>query len=94
MKYARIVAAASTVPDRIVTNDDLAQIMETSDEWIRTRTGIERRHISTGQNTSDLAIAVARQLIEAGQVDPEAIDLIVVATMSPDAYTPAVAARV
>jgi 3-oxoacyl-[acyl-carrier-protein] synthase-3 len=94
LNYARIIAAASAVPDRIVTNDDLAGLMETSDEWISTRTGIKRRHISTGETTSFLASQVAGKLLDQTQISPEDIELIIVATMSPDAYTPSVAARV
>lgn len=90
----KIVDAARAVPERIVTNDDLSRLMETSDDWIRTRTGIRRRHISDGENTSDLAARVANELLTKNGWDADSLDLVIVATMTPDAYTPATAARV
>ncbi len=92
MTYARIAKSSRYLPKFAVSNDDLSQIMETSDEWIKSRTGISSRRISQSENTSDLAIQVARQLL-AGE-NPAEVDLIIVATMSPDAYTPATAALV
>ena len=59
----RILETASYVPARVVTNDELSQLMDTSDEWITTRTGIKQRHISQGETTSDLAVNVANQLL-------------------------------
>lgn len=82
------------VPDKVVTNDDLSQLMDTSDEWIRSRTGIERRHISQGENTSELASRVAQRLLSKSGWSADDLDLIIVATMSPDAYTPSTAAIV
>lgn len=90
----KIVSTASVVPNKVVTNDDLSQLMDTSDEWIRSRTGIKRRHISTIQNTSDLAAAVGKNLLLAGECPVQDVDLIIVATMSPDSYTPSTAALV
>lgn len=92
MPYARIAKSSRYLPEFAVSNDDLSQIMETSDEWIKSRTGISSRRISQWENTSDLAIQVAKQLL-AGE-NPADVDLIIVATMSPDAYTPATAALV
>lgn len=92
MPYARIAKSSRYLPEFAVSNDDLSRIMETSDDWIKTRTGISSRRISQQENTSDLAIQVAKQLL-AGE-DPAEVDLIIVATMSPDAYTPATAALV
>ncbi len=92
MPYARIAKSSRYLPEFAASNDDLSQIMETSDEWIKSRTGISSRRISQWENTSDLAIQVAKQLL-AGE-NPADVDLIIVATMSPDAYTPATAALV
>lgn len=90
----RIVSTASYAPARIVTNDDLAAIMDTSDQWIRERTGIRRRHISAGENTADLAMRVADRLLKRAGWPAQSLDLIVVATMSPNSYTPSTAAIV
>jgi 3-oxoacyl-[acyl-carrier-protein] synthase-3 len=90
----KIISTAAVVPEKVVTNDELSQMMDTSDEWIKSRTGIERRHISIGQNTSDLAAAVGRKLLAQSGWAAGDVDLIIVATMSPDSYTPATAARV
>lgn len=92
MSFTRIVTAASYLPALVVDNDQLSAIMDTSDEWIYTRTGIKRRHLATDQNTSDLALEVAKKLLANSQLDPADLDLIVVATMSPDAATPSTAA--
>ncbi|WP_161979549.1 beta-ketoacyl-ACP synthase III [Streptococcus sp. S784/96/1] len=94
MTFAKISQVAHYVPSQVVSNDDLAKIMDTSDEWISTRTGIRERHISTNENTSDLAIKVAWQLLEKSHLDPEELDFILIATMSPDSLMPSTAARV
>lgn len=90
----KISASAGYLPKRIVTNDELASIMETSDEWIRSHTGIETRHFAIGENTSDMAAKVAVSLMEKAEVSPEEIDLIIVSTISPDSITPSTAALV
>ena len=83
------------VPSRVVTNDDLAEIVDTSDEWIATRTGIrERRVASETEAMSDLAIPAARKALEQAGVKPREIDLIIVATITPDMMFPATAALV
>ena len=83
------------VPDRVLTNDDIAQMVDTSDEWIVTRTGIRERRIADPQEaTSDLAIPAARQALEHAAVEPDSIDLVVVATASPDMFFPATASLV
>ncbi|HEM3588929.1 TPA: ketoacyl-ACP synthase III [Streptococcus suis] len=92
--HAKISQVAHYLPKKIVTNDDLAQRMETSDEWIRSRTGIGQRHIVTGETTSDLASQVARKLLEKSQLDASEIDFIIVATITPDASMPSAAAMV
>lgn len=81
-------------PEKIVTNDDLSKIVDTSDEWIYSRTGIKQRHLSTGEDTSQLCIEVAKRLLEKSGVSPEEIDLIIVATISPDYATPSTACLV
>jgi 3-oxoacyl-[acyl-carrier-protein] synthase III len=81
------------VPERVLTNDDLAQIVDTSDEWIRDRTGIrERRVVSNGEATSDLSLPACRRAIEMAGVDPSTVDLLIVATVTPDMLFPSTAA--
>lgn len=81
----------SYVPANRVTNDDLAEKMETSDEWIRTRTGIEARHLTDdNENTSDLAFEAAKKALDDAKVQAEDIDLILVATVTPDHPFPTV----
>lgn len=82
------------VPKHILTNDDLTQWLDTSDEWISSRTGIHQRHISLGENTSDLCIQAARQILSRAEVNGEEIGLIVTATMSPDSHSPSVACKI
>lgn len=94
MKFGRITATASYVPEQVVTNDQLAGIMDTSDEWIYSRTGIKERHIATTENTSDLCIQVAKDLLAKSQTKPEEISFVIVATMSPDYNSPSVACLV
>ncbi|QNQ83941.1 ketoacyl-ACP synthase III [Lactobacillus sp. PV037] len=94
MKDIEIVASAKSIPSKIVTNEELSNLMDTSDEWIQKRTGIKKRHISTIKNTSDLASDVAMQLLNKTATQASEIDLIIVATMSPDNMTPATAAMV
>ena len=94
MAFAKISQVAHYVPDQVVSNDDLAEIMDTSDEWISSRTGILRRHISRDETTSDLATVVAQRLLAKANLDAEEIDFIVVATITPDSLMPSTAARV
>jgi 3-oxoacyl-[acyl-carrier-protein] synthase-3 len=83
------------LPARVVTNDDLSRIVDTSDAWIRERTGIERRHLAAeGELTSDLATAAARQALDRAGVRPQDIDLVLVATATPDLTFPATATAV
>ena len=88
---ARIECAAAYLPAREVTNDELSTLVDTSDEWIATRTGIRRRRISTGENTTDMAAAVCRQLLEKSGLSPLDIDMILIATVTPDYATPSTA---
>ena len=83
------------VPGRVVDNDELAAIMDTSDEWIQAHTGIKTRHYAMNdENTSDLATQVAQQLLQKSGLAASAIDLILVTTITPDALTPATACLV
>jgi 3-oxoacyl-[acyl-carrier-protein] synthase-3 len=83
------------LPKRVMTNDDLARLVDTSDEWIQERTGIEQRHIAEpGELTSDLGIAASRQAIIRAGIDPVDIDLVVCATATPDRTFPATAVRI
>ena len=89
MIYSRIAGTGRYLPDRIMTNADLEKMVETSDEWIRTRTGVERRHIAAeGQGTSDLCVEAARRAMEAAGVGPQDIDLVAVGTTTPDLVFP------
>lgn len=92
--FGKITATASYVPEKIVTNDDLSNLMDTSDEWIHSRTGIKQRRVAVGENTSDLCIRVAQTLLQDAQLSAESLDFILVATITPDFNTPAVACQV
>ncbi len=86
-----ITGTGHYVPPRVVTNEQLAKRMDTSDEWIRERSGIrERRHVDAGVGTSDLAVEAARRAIADAAIDPATIDFIVAATLSPDHYFPGI----
>jgi len=90
--WSRIVGTGSYLPPKIVTNDDLARSMDTSDEWIRTRTGIRQRHIAdASQTASDLGAEASRSALAAAGVTPRDIDLIIVATATPDFIFPSTA---
>lgn len=92
MIWSRIVGTGSYLPPRIVTNDDLAQRMDTSDEWIRTRTGIRQRHIADpSQTSSDLGLEASRQALASARIAPQDVDLIIVATATPDYIFPSTA---
>jgi 3-oxoacyl-[acyl-carrier-protein] synthase-3 len=93
--YARIVATGSALPDRVVSNLDLEKLVDTSDEWIRSRTGIRERHIAAdGQTTGDLAFLAAQRALEAAEVKPSELDLIVLGTTTPDIVFPSTACLV
>lgn len=94
MIRTRVIETAAKAPDQVITNNDLSKIVDTSDEWITQRTGIKERHISSGENTSDLVIDVANQLLEKAEVAPESIDLIIVASVTQDYGTPSLACMV
>ena len=90
--HSRIAGTGSYLPEKVVTNDDLAKVVDTSDEWIHSRTGIrERRVAAEGQTTSDLGYQAALKAIEAAGIAADEIDLIVVGTTTPDYVFPSTA---
>ena len=92
---SRIKGTGSYVPNRVVTNDDLAKIVDTSDEWIRQRVGIrERRYAADGESCSDMGYEAARRALGAAQMRPEDLDMIVVGTVTGDTVLPACAAYI
>lgn len=92
MIWSRIAGTGSCLPARIVTNDDLARRIDTSDEWIRTRTGIRQRHVAEpSQTASDLGAEASRAAIAAARLVPAEVDLIIVATSTPDHIFPSTA---
>ena len=91
---AVITAVERYLPEHVLTNFDLERLVDTSDEWIRERTGIRQRRILKGQPTSFMAAEVARQIIERRRLDPAELDLIIVATITPDMFFPATACLV
>jgi 3-oxoacyl-[acyl-carrier-protein] synthase-3 len=94
-RRAAITAVGTHVPERVVTNDDLAKIVETSDEWIRTRTGIHKRHVvEPGTPTSVIAALAAQDALRLRGIGADEVDLIVVATVTPDMLFPATACLV
>lgn len=94
MRTIRITGTGSALPGRIVTNKELEQMVETSDEWIRERTGIAERHVSVGETVVTLASEAARKALEQAGKRAEEIDLILVATCSPEQYLPCCACQV
>lgn len=94
MMTTKIIGTGSYIPETAVTNDDLAKVMETSDEWIRSRTGIAARHISSGEGTAFLATEAARRALADAAVDPAELDIIIVATSSADLCFPSTACEV
>jgi len=92
LTYSRIIGTGSYLPEKILTNRDIEKIVETSHEWIVSRSGIEERHIAAdGEMTSDLAFHASRNALEAAGVGADEIDLIIVATTSPDMPFPSTA---
>ncbi|URZ08683.1 beta-ketoacyl-ACP synthase III [Clostridium felsineum] len=91
MNSVEIIGTGSYAPEKVVTNEDMSKVVDTSDEWISSRTGIKERRISVNENTSDLGAKAALRAIENANIKVEDIDLIITATTSPDSYTPSVA---
>jgi 3-oxoacyl-[acyl-carrier-protein] synthase-3 len=95
VKGARISALGVYVPERVLTNDEISQFLDTSDEWITSRTGIRERHIARpDQASSDLAAEAARRALASVDFDPEELDLVIVTTITPDMLFPATASIV
>lgn len=93
--FAGILGTGHYVPEKVLTNMDLEKMVDTSDEWIRTRTGIETRHLAApSQHTSDLCVEAAKQALEAAHLTADDIDFIMVATASPDYIVPSTACMV
>ena len=94
-RKAKIIGIGSYLPDEIVSNDDLSQTLDTSDEWITTRSGIKQRHrAADGEATSDIALAAAQQALSHAGITANDIDMIIVSTTTPDLTFPATAALV
>ena len=95
MKYAHIVGWGAYLPKKVLTNDDLALMVDTSDEWIYTRTGIRERHIAgEKETTATLAFEAAARALAVADIHPSQVDLIVVATSTPEYIFPSTASRV
>ena len=95
MKNVGIVSVGSYVPEKVLTNFDLEKMVETTDDWITTRTGIKERRIAAkGERTSHLAIKAANDVLKRAKLDPQKVELIIVATISPDSNFPSVACLV
>lgn len=88
MKGLKIVSTGRALPAKVVTNDDMSKLVETSDEWIATRTGIRTRHFCAGETQADLAEQAARRALEQGKVDPKDLCACIVATVTPDHSAP------
>jgi 3-oxoacyl-[acyl-carrier-protein] synthase-3 len=91
MSHVSIIGTGRYLPEHIMTNDDLSNLVDTSDEWIRTRTGISERRISVNMNTSDLAYEAGLIALDNSGLKPEELDLIICATITPDYFMPSCA---
>src|SRR5262245_19048372 len=94
LRYAHIVGWGKYLPPNILTNEDLAKKVDTSDAWIRERTGIAERRIATKETTAMMALYAAQDALEVADVNPAEIDLIIVATSTPEYIFPATASIV
>ena len=93
--HAHVTGWGKYIPQRVLTNDDLSRMVDTSDEWIRTRTGIRERHIAKdGETTASMAVQASRQALEVARLNPTQLDLIIIATATPDYIFPATACLV
>jgi 3-oxoacyl-[acyl-carrier-protein] synthase-3 len=92
MTFSKIIGSGSYLPDRVLTNQDLEKMLDTTDEWITTRTGIKQRHIiADGQVTSDMAYEASKKALQDANLDAQDIDLIILATTTPDKIFPSTA---
>ncbi|MDF2615218.1 MAG: 3-oxoacyl-(acyl-carrier-protein) synthase [Clostridia bacterium] len=94
MYGVKINGIGRAVPELELSNQDIAEFIDTSDEWIESRTGIKSRHISTGETTTDLAVMAAMHALKDGDIDAGSIDLVIVATVTPDSTMPSTACLV
>ncbi|MDJ0939490.1 MAG: beta-ketoacyl-ACP synthase III [Woeseiaceae bacterium] len=95
MTYSKIAGTGRYLPEKILTNFDLEKIVDTTDEWIRTRTGVERRHVcADDETTSDMCVAAAKEAMESAGVTADEIDMVVIGTTSPDLIFPNIATLV
>lgn len=94
MRHVKIIGTGSYTPDNTMSNDDIAKLVETSDEWISSRTGIRERRISTKETTADMAYEAGKRAIENAGIAVDEIDLIICATITPDYFMPSVACMV
>lgn len=95
MIYSRIAGTGRYLPERIMTNHDLEKIVDTTDEWIRTRTGVERRHVcAEGETTGDMCVEAAKAAVESADIDVTEIDHIFIGTTTPDLVFPNIATLV
>ena len=90
----RIIGTGSCLAEKEVTNDELAKYVDTSDEWISSRTGIKKRRIAIEETTTSMASEAARRALDMAGKEAAEVDLIIVATVTPDYYTPSVACQV
>ncbi len=90
----KIVGTGSCLPQRVVSNDDLAAIMDTSDEWISSRTGIRNRHIATTETTTSLACDAVKSALQDAGIDGSEIELIIAASVSTDKIVPSLACQI
>lgn len=96
-RYARIVSVGTAVPDNIVTNSDLASILDTSDEWIKARTGISQRHLSSKENpasATSLGTSAGKKALEMAGIPASSIDAVICATFTPDYFFPSTGCRI
>ena len=92
LEKARIISMGSYLPTKVLNNHDLERLVDTNDEWISSRTGIKERRIAAeGEFASDMGAAAATQALKKAEIDPSEIDMILVATMSPDYISPSTA---
>lgn len=94
MKEVKISSVGAYVPSKVVTNNDLSKLVETSHQWIFERTGIKERRVSQGENTSDIAFKASKLALERSGIKGAELDLIIVATITPDSFTPSVACMI
>ena len=92
---AKITATAHSTPEGVMTNFDIEKLVDTSDDWIRSRTGITQRHVvSESEASSDISTRIAISLLKKSGIDPDEIDVIIIGTVTPDHFTPSTAALV